>query len=426
LVAAARARRQRIISQRRHGAIRDARATTSQKRRNNGAGIAIHPKRAPFQRKQWIVSMTHESIEPRIKKINLALQGGGAHGAFTWGVLDFLLEDERLEITGITGTSAGAMNAAVMVDGYSEDGRRGARRKLASFWAAISNESALSPIQRKYFDFSFGYGRLASNLAYWGSDWIMHYSSPYEFNPFNLNPLIKLVEKMVDFSRVRSFHPIKLFVAATNVHTGKVRIFKRSELTAKHVMASACLPTVFQAVVIDGEPYWDGGYMGNPPLFPLFYDSAVPDIVIVQINPIETNTTPRTPRDIRNRLNEITFNGALLGELRAIDFVNRLVDSGRLSQEDYMRPFVHRIDGGDFLRTFPASSKLDPNWPLLLGLFEYGRAAAKKWLDAHFGAIGQESTLDLRMAYTETPRHEGEPAFPRSSLSGLVCESVSE
>jgi NTE family protein len=360
-----------------------------------------------------------------VKKINLALQGGGAHGAFTWGVLDFLLEDERFEIAGITGTSAGAMNAVVMVDGYSRDGRQGARQKLADFWAAVSSESAMSPIQRKYFDLFFGAGTFVSRMAFLASDWVTHYSSPYSFNPLNLNPLMQLVEQMVDFPKVRAFHPIKLFVAATNVHTGKVKIFKRSELTAEHVMASACLPTIFQAVVIDGEPYWDGGFMGNPPLFPLFYDSKVPDTIIVQINPIERNTTPRSPRDIQDRLDEITFNGALLGELRAIDFVTRLLDSGRLPSEHYMRPFIHRIDGGDFLREFSASTKLDPNWSMLLELFEYGRAAAKQWMEAHFDSLGVESTLDLRMAYTETPHHD-HPAEPAEKLGSSVAENVTD
>jgi NTE family protein len=360
--------------------------------------------------------MTHERSQDSRKKINLALQGGGSHGAFTWGVLDFLLEDDRLDLDAISGTSAGAMNAVVMLEGYLDGGRQGARAKLAEFWESVSSESALLPGQRQIFDFFFGYGTLVSKVVSEGADWLMHYTSPYDLNPLDVNPLLAHLKTMVDFDKVRAFERIKLFVAATNVHTGKARIFSRSEITAEHVMASACLPYLFQAVVIDGEPYWDGGYMGNPPLFPLFYKSNVPDIVIIQINPIQRDTTPRSARDIQNRLNEINFNGALLGELRAIDFVNRLVDSGQLSQENYMRPFVHRIDGGKFLSEFSASSKMDTTWSLIQKLFLGGRAAAKLWLDEHFDSIGRESTFDLRMAYTETPSHKDEPVRVRPAL----------
>jgi NTE family protein len=357
--------------------------------------------------------MTHDLLQGNRKKINLALQGGGSQGAFTWGVLDYILEDGRLDVDAITGTSAGAMNAVVMLEGYVDGGPQDARKRLAEFWESVSNDGVLTPIQRKLFEFFFGYGTPASGLAGWTSDWLMHYSSPYQFNPFDINPLLAHLKQTINFEKVRAFDKIKLFVAATNVYTGKVRIFKRSELTAEHVMASACLPYLFQAVVIDDEPYWDGGYMGNPPLFPLFYDSDVPDVLIIQINPIERDTTPRTARDIQDRLNEITFNGALLGELRAIDFVNRLVDSGRLSQEHYIRPFVHRIDGGVMLAEYPASSKLDTTWSLIMEFFHGGRNAAKDWLDHHFDSIGRESTLDLRMAYAPTPHHTDEPARPR-------------
>jgi NTE family protein len=362
-----------------------------------------------------------------VKKVNLALQGGGSHGAFTWGVLDCLLEDGRLAIEGISGTSAGAMNAVVLAEGYSSGGREGARKKLADFWGCISREQAFSPIQRRFLEFFFGYGTLASELAHWGADWMMHYSSPYDFNPFDINPLLAHLKATVDFEKVRACENIKLFIAATNVHTGKAKIFKRPELTADHVMASACLPFVFQAVVIDGQPYWDGGYMGNPPLFPLFYATEVPDVIIIQINPIERNSIPRTAREIQDRLNEITFNGALHGELRAIDFVNRLVDSGKLSQKRYMRPFVHRIDGGDFLRSFPASSKLDTTWSLIHRLFEHGRSAARQWLDARFDSLGCQSTLNLRIAYTEMP-HDKSRSTPSEEEKFLqaISESAAE
>jgi NTE family protein len=333
------------------------------------------------------------------KTVNLALQGGGSQGAFTWGVLDFLLEDERLDFSAITGTSAGAINAVVLAEGYVEGGRQGARTKLAQFWRSVARENALSPVQSKLFDLFFGYGTFPSQVTAWWADFLTHYASPYEFNPFDLNPLRDHLKEVVDFEKVRACDRIKLFVPATNVFTGKIKVFHGHELTADHVMASACLPYLFRAVVIDEVPYWDGGYMGNPALFPLFYGSNCPDIVIVQINPIERDETPVTARDIQNRLNEITFNGALMGELRAIDFVSRLVDAGKLSPEDYMRPFVHRVDGGDVLRPYSADSKLDASWSLISQFFDFGRGAAKDWLDKTFDSIGKESTLNLRMAF---------------------------
>jgi NTE family protein len=333
------------------------------------------------------------------KKINLALQGGGSHGAFTWGVLDYLLEDSRLDIEAITGTRAGAMNAVVLAEGYLEGGRAGARKNLTRFWRSVSDADVFSPSQRKFLDLYFKLPLPSIFTQFW-ADYLTHYSSPYDFNPLNINPLRDHLEKMVDFAKVRALTELKLFIAATNVHTGRIKVFEGPELTADHVMASACLPYLFQAVEIGGVPYWDGGFMGNPAIFPLFYKTACPDIVIVQINPIERDEVPRSTHDIQDRLNEITFNGALMSEMRAIDFVNRLVDSNILSRGDYMRPFVHRIGGGSLLAPFPASSKLDASWPLISELHGLGREAAKQWLDETYDSIGREGTLDLRMAYS--------------------------
>ena len=349
------------------------------------------------------------------KKINLALQGGGSHGAFTWGVLDAILEDERLDIEAITGTSAGAMNAVALVQGYLEGGRAGARKKLEEFWSAICEESALTAGQRELIDNLFGAWKFDDSPFRQWVEYVSSFASPYTLNPLNINPLRELLEKSIDFEKVRACTEVKLFIAATNVHTGHIAIFERDKLTADHVMASACLPTVFQAVEIDGVPHWDGGYMGNPALFPLFYESATPDILIVQINPVERKMTPKTPRDIQNRLNEITFNGALLSELRAIDFVNRLVDTGKLprakgligrmvsrgrhAHREYMRPFVHRIDGADEIAMFSASSKMDTRWAFLTHLRDIGRTSAQEWLGKNYESIGVESTLDLGMAF---------------------------
>ncbi|HUZ91050.1 MAG TPA: patatin-like phospholipase family protein, partial [Methylocella sp.] len=328
------------------------------------------------------------------KKINLALQGGGSHGAFTWGVLDYLLEDARLDVEAITGTSAGAMNAVVLAEGYLEGGRAGARKSLANFWQSISDVYMVPPAERSFLDTFFSLS-LQSMTTQWWTDFLTHLASPYDFNPLDINPLRDYLAKTVDFAKVRACRELKLFVAATNVRNGKIKVFEGPELTADHVMASACLPYLFQAVEIDGEFYWDGGFLGNPALFPLFYKTACPDIVIVQINPIERGDVPRTAHEIQDRMNEITFNGALMSEMRAIDFVNRLVDSKILSQGNYMRPFVHRIDGGRSLERFSASSKLDTSWSLISELHELGREAAMQWLDATYDSIGREGTLDL-------------------------------
>lgn len=334
------------------------------------------------------------------KPISLALQGGGAHGAFTWGVLDLLLEDGRLAIEAISGTSAGAMNAVVLANGWLDGGAKGARTKLEAYWRAVSSDGKLSATQRTVFDSflsasplnGFGIG------AFW-LDLFKQSASPYNFNPLNINPLRDFLESEINFGRVRACTDIKLFIAATNVETGKVKIFEGHELTPDHVMASACLPTVFQAVVIDGVPYWDGGYMGNPALYPLIYGAGTDDILLVQINPVERKGTPKTPRDIQNRLNEITFNATLLREMRAIDFVTRLIDKGKLSTQQYKKVLMHRIALSESLKNIDASSKSDAKWDFFVMLKKAGRAAARKWLDAHFDDIGARSTIDLRKEF---------------------------
>ena len=337
---------------------------------------------------------------PTPKPILLALQGGGAHGAFTWGVLDQLIADGRLSFEAISGASAGAMNAVVMADGWIAGGPEGARKALAKFWKAISVDGRLSPMQRTVLDRfmaasplnSFGIG------AFW-LGLFKQSSSPYDFNPLNINPLKDFLEEEIDFARVRSCDAFRLHIAATNVETGKVKVFENKELTADHLMASACLPTVFQAVEIDGVPYWDGGYMGNPVLYPLFYGTGSDDLLLVQINPVERKGTPRTPEEIRNRLNEITFNATLLRELRAIDFVTRLLDQGKLSTKEYKRLRMHRIALSETLSDVDAGSKLDAKWTFFTTLRDAGRKAAKAWLAENFEAVGERSTIDLRKEY---------------------------
>ncbi len=331
--------------------------------------------------------------------INLALQGGGSHGAFTWGVLDRLLEDGRLDFEGISGTSAGAMNAAVLADGMMKDGPDGAREALHSFWEAVAREGAKSPIRRSALNVLTGAWDLDNSFSYLWFDVLSRMASPYQLNPMDLNPLRDLVEETIDFDRVQQCDCLKLFISATNVHNGRVKIFGCSEITADVLMASACIPYLYQAVEIDGIPYWDGGYMGNPSLWPFFYECGTDDLLLVQINPIERAETPRTAREIFNRMGEITFNASLMRELRAMDFVSRLVDDGKLEEDDYKKVRLHLIHGDEPLKSFSASSKVNTEWPFLLNLRDIGRAAADEWLQRDAGNIGERPSVDLTELY---------------------------
>lgn len=334
------------------------------------------------------------------KPISLALQGGGAHGAFTWGVLDALIEDGRLAFEAITGASAGSMNAVIMADGWLEGGPDGARCQLEAFWRRVSLDGALTDVQRRLFNRFIGaWSADGSPVQLW-FDLFSRRVSPYEANPLDINPLRSVVDDLVDFERLRAAKDVKIFITATNVWTGKGRVFERRELTADHVMASACLPTIFQAVEIEGVPYWDGGYMGNPALYPLFYEAEADDVLLVQINPVERRSTPRTAHEIQNRLNEITFNGGLLRELRAIDFVTRLIDEGKLSRDEYKRVNMHRIDGRGELDAYTAASRLTAEWAFFQELRDHGRACAKAWLKKNYAHVGERGTLDMRKAYS--------------------------
>ena len=330
------------------------------------------------------------------KPINLALQGGGAHGAFTWGVLDRILEDGRLEIAGVSGTSAGAMNAVAIADGFTRDGPKGARAALEHFWRSMSDSAKHSLLKRTPMDMLMGKWGLENNPMYQAMDVLSRLASPYQFNPMNINPLRELVEKNIDFNMVRKCTAFKLFISATNVETGKVKIFPREELTPDMVMASACLPHLYQAIEIDGVPYWDGGYMGNPSLFPFYGQTGTDDIVVIQINPVERKGTPKTPMEILNRMNEINFNSSLLKELRAIDFVDRLISQGKLSADDYRQVRVHIIENQAELNPMGASSKMNVEWAFLVMLRDLGRGTAARWLDENFNAIGECSTVNLR------------------------------
>ncbi len=333
------------------------------------------------------------------KPIALALQGGGAHGAFTWGVLDKLLEDGRLGINAITGTSAGAMNAAVLAQGYTQNGADGARETLETFWHALSVMGQASPIKRSFVDMLTGNWSLDASPAYNMLDVMSRIVSPYDTNPFDINPLLDLLNQTIDFDKVRKCADIELFVSATNVRNGKIKVFNGTELTADMLMASACLPHLYKSVNIEGELYWDGGYMGNPPIFPLFYNTPIADIMIVQINPIEREDEPKTAREIHNRINEITFNSSLLRELRTIDFVTRLIDDGKLDAKQYTHARMHRVEATELINPLSASSKMNTEWEFLCHLRDIGSDTCSAWLDTHYDQVGKSSTLDLRAMF---------------------------
>ena len=329
------------------------------------------------------------------KRINLALQGGGAHGAFTWGVLDRILESDRIEIAAISGTSAGAMNAVVLADGMMAGGKEGAREALAKFWRAVHEAAVLSPFHRTSFEMMTDNWNLDYSPGYLFSDLYSRLMSPYQSNPLNWNPLRELLSQQVDFERVRSCNKLKLFISATSVRDGQVKRFDRTRLTVDKVMASACLPYLFQAVEVDGEDYWDGGYAGNPVLYPFAYHSDTRDIVIVQINPLTCQKTPQTAREILNRVNEITFNASLLNELRAIDFVSRLLDEGSLDPNRYRKMFIHLISDEKGFEPLNASSKLNTEWDFLNHLHSLGRNAASNFLEEHHDSLGDHSSMNV-------------------------------
>ena len=343
------------------------------------------------------------------KTINLALQGGGSHGALTWGVLDRLLEDERIAIAEISGTSAGAMNAAVLADGWQRGGRDAARGALESFWRAVSKAAMFSPIQRSPIDRLIGKYSLDRSPGYLLAESMSRIFSPYELNPLGLNPLRDILLETVDFDRVNCCRDIVVHVTATNVRTGQPRVFSRGEVTCDAVMASACLPQLYPAVVIDGEEYWDGGFSANPAIMPLVRSAAAADIVIVQINPVVRSEAPRSARDIINRVNEISFNTALIKELRAIALLKELVRESGLEPGVIGNTYLHLIHTDAEVQDLAASSKLNAEWPYLRLLFERGRNWAERWLDENFADLGERSTFDLEEFFAAAPALAPQP-----------------
>lgn len=333
------------------------------------------------------------------KTINLALQGGGSHGAYTWGALDRLLEEEQLDIEGISGASAGAMNAIALASGFTKGGRYGAKAELARMWEHISSESLFSPIQRTPLDVLMKNWSLHASPSYLGFDLLSRMTSPYQLNPLGINPLRIMMLRMMDFEAVRACQQLKLFISATSVRTGKPRVFKRHEIDADVLAASSCLPNLYQAVEINGEAYWDGGYMGNPTIWPLIYNCNALDVVLIQVNPLTRDAIPKTAMEINNRVNEINFNASLMQEMRAIDFVARLLDDGAVDPAKYKRMHIHRIHSENKMDQLDASSKVNAEWEFLKYLRTTGYNAADNWLRAHWAQIGVESSVDIRKSY---------------------------
>lgn len=334
-----------------------------------------------------------------MKMLNLALQGGGSHGAFTWGVLDGLLAEPRLGLEGLSGASAGAVNAVALASGYARaaaagrDPRQGARDALARLWEKIALWDGLGAVQREW-----------ARLLWGGADWLKPRGvSPYQANPLDFNPLRQLLQEELDFGAVAR-GPLKIFVSATHVGTGRAVVFTGRKLTLEAVLASACLPMLFRAVDIDGQAYWDGGYSANPALTPLIQNCSSADLMLVQINPLRVEGTPRSTAEILDRVNELTFNASLLTQMRTIDFINDLIARGALRGEVCKTVRMHRIDGGAAIQAYPSSTRSSTDATMIRTLFAIGQQAAKEWVDRHFDAIGHRSTVDIRGDYLDDTR----------------------
>jgi len=332
--------------------------------------------------------------------VDFALQGGGSHGAFTWGVLDRLLEESWLEVEGVSGTSAGAMNAAVLADGFAAGGAQGARLALETYWRHVSEAVRYSPFRRTPFDKLAGRWSLDHSPMFILMDSLSRLFSPYQLNPGGNNALAPILDKEINFERLRN-SPIKVFITATNVRTGRPRVFRNADLTPEVLMASACLPTLFQAVEIDGESYWDGGYSGNPTLAPLVSELKSDDTILIPINPVERPGTPKSSAEILNRLNEVSFNAVLIKELTMMALLRR--NAANLADTEggeWARMRVH-IVRNSVMNKLGYSSKLNAEWDFLSMLKEEGRKAAGEFLVAHGDELGKTSTVDIDQLIAE-------------------------
>lgn len=337
------------------------------------------------------------------KNINLALQGGGSHGAFCWGVLDYILEDGRLDVEGISATSAGAANAVLLAQGLLNNDKEEAREVLEDFWRTVSQAGIpyqlFKPMTSMFTADPYEQFNLDDSALYLGFDFLSKILSPYQFNPLNMNPLKDLLSSKIDFEAIQKHSKLKIFLCATNVETGKIQIFPKEQMQVEAVLASACLPFLFQSVSIQEQFYWDGGYIGNPAIFPLIYDCASKDVVIVHINPIVREGEPKSAAEILNRLNEISFNSSLVREMRAISFVSKLIDDGTISEDKMKKMRLHSVRCDREMTKYSVSSKLNTDWTFLSHLKDQGRAVAASWLEQHFNQIGKQSSIDIQKEF---------------------------
>lgn len=352
-------------------------------------------RRASASKRAAKASPTEPAKSVGKKPISLALQGGGSHGAFAWGVLDRLFEADVFDVKSIVGTSAGAMNASVAAYGLARGGPAGAREKLKEFWAAISDSARMSPLQPSWVDKMRGPGNMDFSPFFAAFDMMSRFASPYQLNPMNLNPLRDVLDEVIDFDWMHDETAVKLFICASNVMTGKIKVFTQKDLSHDAVLASACLPFMFQAVEIDGEHYWDGGYMGNPPLFPVIYEGGAQDILIVQLNPINISELPTSANAILDRINTLSFNSSLMREMRVIEFMSQLIDRGAVDDATVKRVFIHTVDGDETLKDYGVSSKLNADRAFLDLLFDAGRREGEIFIEKHFDQVGVESSTDI-------------------------------
>jgi len=330
------------------------------------------------------------------KRVNLALQGGGAHGAFTWGVLDRLLEDGRLQFEAVSGTSAGAVNAVLLAAGLAEGGREAARARLRQFWHGAALKLPLPAAHAAEPPW------LAPAMR--GTMALLNVFSPYQLNPMDFNPLRALISERVDFRRLQAHSPVRLFIAATHVRTGRLRLFTEDELTLEAVLASTSLPTLHHAVTIDGEAYWDGGFTANPAIFPLIYDCDAADIVAVLLLPLARAEVPRDADAIRAREAEIAFSASFMREMRLVAEARRRTARWPLGRlERLLRKSHFHIIQGDALMRLAAHSRLNTQQEFLEHLFRQGRAQADRWLEQHCHAVGRADSVDLNALFGEWP-----------------------
>ena len=339
--------------------------------------------------------MPPDSLTAEKKHITLALQGGGAHGAFTWGVLEGLMEDGRIHIEGISGTSAGAVNGTVFVDGFIRGGADGALTNLRAFWESVSEAGFQNMLSLMPSAATQHMWNLDDTGAFALFDLVTRMFSPYELNPFDINPLRDILSRMIDFESMRRHRDIKLFVTATNVKTCKPKVFKTTEMSVDVLLASACVPLLFKAVEVDGEHYWDGGYMGNPSIYPLIQNCHSKDVVIIQINPLQRSEVPTKSRDILNRITELSFNSSLVREMRGFATITALIDSGKLTDDRYSKVHFHMIEPDEDLSAMGVSSKFNTEWRFLEFLHEMGFKTARKWLASNFDALNSRSSVDV-------------------------------